>query len=143
METKGSLNADRSYRQLQAIRRKKLDFPDGIHPIKRGQMTMTELYRRTCEHEIVAVTGDSDSEDEEQQFWMPKTATMWQRVVYNTDTQGTPVVAVNTLTPGPLLRAGTHDGTVLEKLQLGAPADPARTPVEAETPKASEVKRNL
>ena len=70
---------------------------------------------------------------------MPNTATMGQRVS-NTDTQGTPVAADETLTPGPLLSAGTHDGTVLETLQLGTPADPARTPVEAETPRASERK---
>ena len=66
----------------------------------------------------MAKTGDSDSEDEQQQFWMLKTATMGQRVS-NIDTQGTPMVAENTLTPGPLLSAGAYDGTVLETLQLG------------------------
>ena len=93
---------------------------------------MTQLYRRACELENVAVTGDSDSEDEEQQFWMPKPETIGQRVS-NNDTQGTLVVTDDTLTPGPRLSAGTHD-VILETRQLGAPADPARTPVEAETP---------
>ena len=124
------------YKQFEG---KNLMSRDGIHPNKRGLTTMTHLYRRACDFDHVAMTGDSDSEDEEQQFWMPKTATMGQRVS-NTDTQGTPVAADDTLTPGPLLSAGTHDGTVLETLQLGTPADSARTPVEAETPRASERK---
>ena len=50
------------------------------------------------------------------------------------------MVADDTLTPGPHLSAGTHDGTVLETMQLGAPSDPARSPVEAETPRTSERK---
>ena len=112
---------------------------DGIHPNKRGLTTITQLYRRACELESVAVTGDSDSEDEEQQFWIPKTATMGQRVS-RSDTQGTPVVADDTLTTGPLLSAGTHDETVLETLQLGSPAHPARTPLGTETPRARERK---
>ena len=65
---------------------------------------------------------------------------MGQRVS-NTDTQGTPVFADNTLTSGPLLNAGTHDGTVLETLQLGAPADPARTQLRQKHQK--QVKGNL
>ena len=73
---------------------------DGIHSNKRGLTTMAHLYQRAYELENVAMTGDSDSEDEEQQFWMPKTVTMGQRVS-KTDTQGTPVAADETLTPGP------------------------------------------
>ena len=70
---------------------------------------------------------------------MPKAATMGRRVSI-TDIKGTPAIADKTLTPGPVFSAGTHDGTVRETLQLGTPADPARTPVEAETPRASERK---
>ncbi|MEL7181406.1 MAG: reverse transcriptase domain-containing protein, partial [Pseudomonadota bacterium] len=104
---------------------------DGIHPNKNGLTTMTQLYRRAWESEQMTLAGDSDSEDEEQQFWLPKTPRRASRVP-TSDTQGTPVVADETLTPGPLLSGGSHDGTVLETLQLGPSADPTGTPVEAE-----------
>ena len=72
---------------------------DGIHPNKNGLTTMTQLYRRAWESEQMTLAGDSDSEDEEQQFWLPKTPRRATRVPHP-GTPGTPVVADETLTPG-------------------------------------------
>ena len=127
------------YKQFEG---KNLMSRDGIHPNKKGLTTMTQLYRRACESGHMTVAMESDSEDEEQQFWLPKTATTATRLP-TSDPQGTPVVADETLTPGPLLSGGSHDGTALETLQLGPSADPTGTPVEAETPRAREKRSRI
>ena len=127
------------YKQFEG---KNLMSRDGIHPNKKGLTTLTELYRRACEPGHMTVAMESDSEDEEQQFWLPKTATTATRLP-TSDTQGTPVVADETLTPGPLLSGASHDGTVLETLQLGPSADTTGTPVKAKTPRAREKRSQI
>lgn len=124
------------YKHLEG---KELMSRDGIHPNKNGLTTMTQLYRRAWESEHMTLVDDSDSEDEEQQFWLPKIAPAATRVPHS-GTQGTPVVADETWTPGPLLSGGSHDGTALETLQRDISAGPTCTPVEAETPRVRERK---